>query len=114
MRRARTFVAATAIAFAGLGIAVPAAHADSHTSDSSSNSSGSDKSWSGSDGGSWSGKESGKESDHKKAPHGGPHAGIGILDEGAGLATGGVLIAGGLGLGVYALRRRTSSGLAGA
>ncbi|MEU0938907.1 hypothetical protein [Embleya sp. NPDC005971] len=45
--------------------------------------------------------------DHK-SPHGGVHTGIGgaFLDDGAALGTGAALIAGGIGLGVYALRRR--------
>jgi uncharacterized low-complexity protein len=62
---------------------------------------GEDRGGQGSDGKSW------KEN---KSPHGGVHTGIGgsFLDDGAGLATGAALIAGGVGLGVYALRRRTS------
>ncbi|MFI6588636.1 hypothetical protein [Embleya sp. NPDC050493] len=45
--------------------------------------------------------------DHK-SPHGGVHTGIGgaFLDDGAALGTGAALIAGGIGMGVYALRRR--------
>ncbi|WP_436772274.1 hypothetical protein [Yinghuangia sp. YIM S09857] len=105
MRRARTLVAGAALGFAALTIAVPSAHADSHTPESSST----EKSWSGGDGGKWEEK---KRSGEYKAPQGGPHAGIGILDDGAGLATGGALIAGGLGLGVHALRRRTTTGAA--
>lgn len=111
MRRVRTLVAGTALGFAALTIAVPAAYADAGPSAPDSG-----KSWSSSSGeehksgGSWE-KDSGEQ---KGRPHGGPHAGVGILDDGAGLATGAVLIAGGLGLGAYALRRRTTSGPAAA
>lgn len=105
MRRARTLVAATALGFAALTVAVPAAYADSPADSSSS----SEKTWSGGDGGKW---EENKTDGTWKTPHGGPHAGIGFLDEGAGLATGGVLIAGGLGLGYVALRRGSATGAA--
>lgn len=104
MRRVRTLVAGTALGFAALTLAVPAAHADSHAPGASSGSSDSsaDKSWT-----SGSSSESGKWEEDKK-PHGGPHAGIGALDDNAGLAAGGVLVAGGLGLAAYAMRRRPS------
>ncbi|UGQ10790.1 hypothetical protein LO772_28850 [Yinghuangia sp. ASG 101] len=100
MRRVRTLVAGTALGFAALTLAVPAAHADSHGSGpaaGSSDSSSPDKSWSGGESGKW---------EENKKPHGGPHAGIGALDDNAGLAAGGVLVAGGLGLAAYAVRRR--------
>lgn len=106
MRRARTLVAASALGFAALTVAVPAAHADVPTPAPTSHSDKGDKSWSGGESGKW---DENKDSKHQR-PHGGPHAGIGMDD--GGLAAGGVLIAGGLGLGVYALRRRTVSGAA--
>jgi hypothetical protein len=116
MRRVRTLVAGTALGFAALTLAVPAAYADAGPSSGSH-----DKSWSSSDekDSKFSDHKEGdqKEGDHKegeKRPHGGPHAGVGFLDDGASLATGGVLIAGGLGLGYYALRRRPAAGLANA
>ncbi|HSA49811.1 MAG TPA: hypothetical protein VLH10_06825 [Yinghuangia sp.] len=102
MRRVRTLVAGTALGFAALTFAVPAAHADSHASDPAASSDSSDKSWGGS-------SEGGKWEENKK-PHGGPHAGIGSLDNSAGLAAGGVLVAGGLGLAAYAVRRRPVAG----
>ncbi|MGA4539422.1 hypothetical protein ACPA54_05455 [Uniformispora flossi] len=108
MRRVRTLVAGTALGFAALTMAVPAAYADAGPSAADSG-----KSWSSGE----EHKSGGMEKDsgeQKGRPHGGPHAGVGILDDGAGLATGAVLIAGGLGLGAYALRRRTSSGTAAA
>lgn len=97
MRRVRTLVAGTALGFAALTLAVPAAHAESHAPGDSSGSSSPEKSWTGGDSGKW---------EETKKPHGGPHAGIGALDDNAGLAAGGVLVAGGLGLAAYALRRR--------
>ncbi|MDI2129000.1 hypothetical protein [Yinghuangia seranimata] len=119
MRRVRTLVAGTALGFAALTLAVPSAYADAAPAPH-------DKSSSESDGGYWEAtkgddgkKEDGKKEEHGKEehgkgehPHGGPHAGIGILDDGAGLATGAALIAGGLGFGAYALRRRPTSGAA--
>ncbi|WTX01038.1 hypothetical protein OG216_47345 (plasmid) [Streptomycetaceae bacterium NBC_01309] len=104
MRRARTLVAASALGFAALTLAAPAAHADTPTPMPTSHA---DKSWSGGEGGKW---DQNKDAKHQR-PHGGPHAGIG-MDDGAGIAAGGALIAGGLGLGVYALRRRTVPGAA--
>ncbi|MET7302345.1 hypothetical protein [Embleya sp. NPDC005575] len=49
-----------------------------------------------------------------KSPHGGVHTGIGgaFLDDGAALGTGAALIAGGIGMGVYALRRRSGTAAA--
>lgn len=49
-----------------------------------------------------------------KSPHGGVHTGIGgaFLDDGAALGTGAALIAGGIGMGVYALRRRPGAAAA--
>lgn len=103
MRRARTLVAGTALGFAALTLAVPAAHADSHAPEPAAGSSENtpEKSWSGGEGGKW---------EENKKPQGGPHAGIGALDDNAGLAAGGVLVAGGLGLAAYAVRRRPSVG----
>ncbi|MCF2531061.1 LPXTG cell wall anchor domain-containing protein [Yinghuangia soli] len=102
MHRVRTLVAASVIGFAALTVAVPAAHADSPAPTDHG-----DKSWSGGDGGKWDHNKG--EGKHER-PHGGPHTGIGTDD--GGLVAGGALIAGGLGLGVYALRRRTVSGAA--
>ncbi|WP_030267586.1 hypothetical protein [Streptomyces sp. NRRL B-24484] len=61
------------------------------------------------------GKDSGKETKAEgswadKAPHGGVHTGGGgIAVSGSGLATGAALLAGGLGVGTVALRRRRGS-----
>ncbi|MYW01016.1 hypothetical protein [Streptomyces sp. SID3343] len=144
MRRVRTLVAGSAIALAALTISAPAAFADDapapHNGASAPDSDSHEKSWTGEhksdDGKSEDGKgaygkddaggkgaedKGGDASDGKswkehKSPHGGVHTGIGgsFLDDGAGLATGAALIAGGVGLGVYALRRRTSPAAAAA
>ncbi|NUU21462.1 MAG: hypothetical protein HOV68_08095, partial [Streptomycetaceae bacterium] len=94
MRRARTLVAGAALGFAALTCAVPTAYADAHGSDGGSAEKSAEKSWPGGDGSSWESKDG---DEHHKGPHGGPHAGVGILDDGAGVATGAALVAGGLG-----------------
>jgi hypothetical protein len=134
MRRVRTLVAGSAIAFAALTMSAPAAFANDAPAPKSENGASApdngshEKSWTGehksedgkgseSKGHEGKGDEDkgGEGSDDKswkehKSPHGGVHTGIGgsFLEDGAGLATGAALIAGGVGLGVYALRRRTS------
>ncbi|MEV8097785.1 hypothetical protein [Kitasatospora sp. NPDC085879] len=85
-----------------------------HTADAKSESKSDGKSES-SSGGKYDGKES-KDSEKEtkadgswadKAPHGGVHTGGGgIAVSGGGLATGAALLAGGLGVGTVALRRR--------
>ncbi|MGC0416532.1 hypothetical protein [Embleya sp. AB8] len=128
MRRARTLVAGSALGFAALTLAIPAAYADAPAPvkpDAGQHSSGGapEKPWAGD--GKWtpdkanehssedkgessSHEKSGKEHKDHKSPHGGVHTGIGgaFLDDGAALGTGAALIAGGVGVGIYALRRR--------
>ncbi|MYS80873.1 hypothetical protein [Embleya scabrispora] len=141
MRRVRVLVAGTALGFAALTLAVPSAYADEPSSENNSDKSWSaDSKWTpdkssehsdnkgndnrgndnrgndnrgndskGND--SYSHDKSGK--DHK-SPHGGVHTGIGgaFLDDGAALGTGAALIAGGIGMGAYALRRRSGAAAA--
>ncbi|WP_331767309.1 hypothetical protein [Embleya sp. NBC_00896] len=133
MRRVRTLVAGSALGFAALTLAVPAAYADGqpapHNAPAAENGSGekshssegkwtpekeAEKKYEESDkGGEGSYEKSSHEKSWKdhKSPHGGVHTGIGgaFLDDGAALGTGAALIAGGVGMGVYALRRRPSA-----
>ncbi|OPC78388.1 hypothetical protein B4N89_40240 [Embleya scabrispora] len=126
MRRARALVAGSVLGFAALTLAVPAAYADvpapvkPDSAPSAPGNGGQEKSWSGE--GKWTPEKGGESSEDKggeggshekswkehKSPHGGVHTGIGgsFLDDGAALGTGAALIAGGVGVGVYALRRR--------
>jgi hypothetical protein len=121
MRRVRVLVAGTALGFAALTLAVPSAYADEPSSENNS-----DKSWSADS--KWTPDKSSEHSDSKgndgyshdksgkdhKSPHGGVHTGIGgaFLDDGAALGTGAALIAGGIGMGAYALRRRSGAAAA--
>ncbi|MGW1992925.1 hypothetical protein [Embleya sp. NPDC001921] len=140
MRRARALVAGTALGFAALTLAAPSAYADAPApvkpepaaSDSEKSYSGeakwtpekasehsTEKSDKGYEGKSYESKGDEGSSHEKswkdhKSPHGGVHTGIGgaFLDDGAALGTGAALIAGGVGMGVYALRRRSGAAAA--
>ncbi|MER8184621.1 hypothetical protein [Kitasatospora sp. NPDC094015] len=124
MRSARTFATGAAIA-ATLLLGGPAVAFADGPSDTASHEK-TDKSWED------SGKESkdaaatteehgtseehGKDSTSEHAkPHGGVHTGGGGLAlSGGGAATGAVLLAGGIGISAYALRRRRTGGAVGA
>ncbi|AUY48535.1 hypothetical protein [Streptomyces sp. CB01881] len=129
MRSARTLLAGAVVAAAALTVAAPAAFADGsdknltwqEKQDKAASPDG-QKTWdekqdkdSSSSGSSGSSGYSGEEQKaEEKAPHGGVHTGGGGLAlSGGGLASGAVLLLGGLGAGAIALRKgRRSAGAA--